>query len=248
MTDKVQQFPGTTRKVSRMSHDWEEIERDYRAGIKSISQIAREQDISRAAIHARARRRGWQRDLSVQVQQRAKEKLAREAALEAVREVGREVGRTFTPEMPPGGTADRAADGQAGDQEIVELNAEAIVHVIRGHRRDLARIRRTLSRLHAPLEQFLDTLEAWQEGEPSPEISLRLSQVMGPRETLGDLTIKLTRALTTLIPLERRAFGLDERDPTEAVDLETLGENDRAIIEEYRTAVAQELKQEMAAG
>ena len=235
MTSNVQQLPGTKRKASRRTHDWEEIERDYRAGVKSISQISREQDITRQAINRRAKQCGWERDLTNRVRRRAHEKLAREAA------------RAFSPETMPGGPGERASEAQEGDQGIVELNAEAIVHVVRSHRRDLSRLRRTLSRLHAPLEQFLDGLEAWRVAEPAPEIPVRLAHVLGPRETLGDLTIKLTRALATLIPLERKAFGLDDRDPTAADFAEALDEHDRAILDDFRAAVARELKQEMAA-
>lgn len=44
--------------------DWERIELDYRAGIKTLRQIAEEHGITHGAINKRAKRDGWERDLS----------------------------------------------------------------------------------------------------------------------------------------------------------------------------------------
>ena len=44
--------------------DWERIELDYRAGIKTLRQIADENGITHGAINKRAKRDGWERDLS----------------------------------------------------------------------------------------------------------------------------------------------------------------------------------------
>ena len=50
--------------------DWERIELDYRAGIKTLRQIAEENGISHVAINKRAKRDGWTRDLSAKIQLR----------------------------------------------------------------------------------------------------------------------------------------------------------------------------------
>lgn len=53
--------------------DWERIETDYRAGIKTLRDIANEHDISHVAINKRAKRDGWVRDLTAKIQAKAAE-------------------------------------------------------------------------------------------------------------------------------------------------------------------------------
>ena len=60
--------PGTpdasTPAGGKAAPDWERIELDYRAGIKSLRQIADEGGITEGAIRKRAKRDAWERDLS----------------------------------------------------------------------------------------------------------------------------------------------------------------------------------------
>jgi hypothetical protein len=63
----------TKRKVL----DWEAIEREYRAGLLSIREIARQFKCSDGAIRKRAKESNWKRDLSAKVRKRAHEKLVR---------------------------------------------------------------------------------------------------------------------------------------------------------------------------
>ena len=51
--------------------DWERIEFDYRVGLKTLRQIADENGISHGAINKRAKRDGWERDLSAKIQSKA---------------------------------------------------------------------------------------------------------------------------------------------------------------------------------
>lgn len=48
--------------------DWERIELDYRAGIKSLRQIGEEHCISHPGIAKRAKASGWERDLAAKIQ------------------------------------------------------------------------------------------------------------------------------------------------------------------------------------
>ncbi len=50
---------------------WELIELDYRAGIKTLRQIADENDITHFAIKKRAKRGRWERHLSEKIQRKA---------------------------------------------------------------------------------------------------------------------------------------------------------------------------------
>jgi L-amino acid N-acyltransferase YncA len=64
--------------------DWELIEKDYRAGIKTLRQIADERGVSHVAIAKRAKKFGWVRDLSEKIQAKAKEKVTRLAVNKSV--------------------------------------------------------------------------------------------------------------------------------------------------------------------
>lgn len=52
------------KPATKTAPDWEAIELDYRAGIKTLRQIAEENGITHGAINKRAKRDGWERDLS----------------------------------------------------------------------------------------------------------------------------------------------------------------------------------------
>lgn len=49
--------------------DWELIERHYRAGIKTVRQLAQEFGVSHTAVQKRATKYSWTRDLSEKIQQ-----------------------------------------------------------------------------------------------------------------------------------------------------------------------------------
>ena len=58
-------------------NDWEAIEADFSAGVKSIRSIATEHGVAESTIRKRANRDGWQRDLSTSVRSAVKAKLVR---------------------------------------------------------------------------------------------------------------------------------------------------------------------------
>ena len=57
--------------------DWEAIHGLYRAGLLSVRAIAERHGISDTAIRSRAKKNGWQRDLTDRVRQAAKAKVVR---------------------------------------------------------------------------------------------------------------------------------------------------------------------------
>jgi hypothetical protein len=57
--------------------DWEAIERAYRAGMLSLRSIAEANGVAHNTIMKRARKEGWQRDLSSKVRAAAKDKVTR---------------------------------------------------------------------------------------------------------------------------------------------------------------------------
>ena len=104
--------------------DWEAIEAEYRSGSLSVNEIARQAEITPAAVRNRAKRYGWVRDLSAQVQSATRAKLLTDV----------------TPDVTP---------SRAG--EIIEAAAARAADVVRLHRQDLAELRAREKRL---LEMF----------------------------------------------------------------------------------------------
>lgn len=89
--------------------DWDSIEAEYRAGQIPLAEIARQHEITPAAITMRAKRHNWPRDLSKKVRQAVNAKLVNSAV---------NVNKT-----PSGAT----------DDEIVEAAAERGRLVVEGH-------------------------------------------------------------------------------------------------------------------
>jgi hypothetical protein len=66
---------GLTPLPKRPNIDWEGIEMHYRAGIRSLMDIAKEYGVSDAGILKRAKAKGWSRDLAGKIKARATAKL-----------------------------------------------------------------------------------------------------------------------------------------------------------------------------
>lgn len=111
--------------------DWEAIERAYRAGSLSIRNIAEKHGIAEGTIRKRARKHGWQRDLTEQVQQAARDKLVRN-------------------EVRTSGTHDAART----DAEIVEEASTEAAAVVLSHRAELAQWRGIAQKLCGTLAEM----------------------------------------------------------------------------------------------
>lgn len=193
----------TTAKPAQAAPDWERIELDYRAGIKTLRQIAGEHGISDTAVRKRAKRDGWERDLAGKIQAKAEAIVQRQALREEYRP---------TP---------------AAEREVIEANALAVADVRLAQRRDIHRSRTTCMRLLDEMEQQAGNEQAAllaQLGE-----MLRDADDDG-RDRLNDMyqriislperakTMKaLADSLRVLVDLERQAFGMDAAAATDAI-------------------------------
>ncbi|MGX9080421.1 hypothetical protein ACWTQY_31690, partial [Klebsiella pneumoniae] len=54
----------TSKAAGTPAPDWERIELDYRAGVKSLREIADGSGVSHVTISKRAKKEGWVRDLA----------------------------------------------------------------------------------------------------------------------------------------------------------------------------------------
>ena len=191
--------PQQAAKAPPATADWERIELDYRAGIKTLRQIADEQGITHGAINKRAKRDGWERDLSQKIKAKAE-------ALVSKTLVSNEVSK----------------ERRIAERDVVEAGANAIVEVRLGQRRDIQRSRAVSMALLEELEAMVgsDTVELMSQlGE-----LMRKENERGT-DRLNDLyrkiislperakTMKdLGESLRVLVALERQAFGLDDKD------------------------------------
>lgn len=179
----------------KVAPDWERIEADYRAGVLSVREIAASQGITHGAINKRAKRDGWERDLSGKIKAKAD-------SLVSKREVSKAV------------STERAAT----DRVIVEANAEVIANVRMAHRSDIRKSRALVMTLLVELEHQTEHRELYEQlGE------LMFSPDDNGRDKLYDAYVKamslggrtstmksLSDSLKTLIGLEREAYGIVE--------------------------------------
>ncbi|MBP6616376.1 MAG: hypothetical protein KA195_00235 [Burkholderiaceae bacterium] len=185
--------------------DWEAIERDFRVGILSVREIASAHSVSHTAINKRAKAENWVRDLKAKIQAKAEAEVSKRA-------VSTEVSK----------------ERQATERQVVEANAEAIVHVRLSHRQDIKRGRSIVMRLldelelqtgpeNAALLEELGVLLRKEDDKGVDKLNDLYQKVIslpGRAKTMKDLG----ETLRVLIGLERQAFGLDDAPEGEGGD------------------------------
>ena len=195
--------------MTRKQIDWEALEIQYRAGIRSLKDIGSEFGVSDAAIIKRAKRDNWSRDLRAKIQARADAKVS--ASL--VR-------------------AEVSAQTKVREQEVVEANAQAVADIRLAHRSDIRRARNLTNSLLAELEAQTDpsTLAMLHElGE-----MLRNEDDNG-QDRRNDLYMKvislsersktmktLADSLRVVVDMERTAFSMDKDQGPAADPLTSL--------------------------
>ena len=192
--------PAAKKKaVGVAAPDWERIELDYRAGVRSLREIAAEHTLSEGAIRKRAKRDGWVRDLSAKIQAKADELVRKEAVRSEVR-----------------------TEKTASERETIEANAQAIATVKLAHRKDIQRTRGITMRLLEELEYQTGAENVYlleQMGEllrsdddkgqdKLNDLYQKIISLPGRAKTMKDLG----ESLRVLVALERQAFGLDDKD------------------------------------
>lgn len=185
-------------KPAKDEIDWEIIERDFRAGIKSVLQIGKEHDISHTAINKRFKKLGVSRDLKAKIKAKAE-------AMVSAAAVSTEVSTETKPR----------------DVEIIEANATLQANALLDHRKDIKRHRTLAMKLLAEIEAETDSLHLFEKlGEmleaPDDKGVDKLNELY--RKVIStpsrvDSMKKLSETLKNLIAMERQALGLDDVDP-----------------------------------
>ena len=195
--------------TNKPAPDWEKIEADYRAGIKTLRQIAGEHGVSHVAINKRAKRDGWSRDLSAKIAAKADELVTKGAVTSVV-----------------------TTESRISEREVIDANAQAIVSVRLSHRRDIQRSRSITMRLLEELElqsgrenaELLEQLGELMRREDDRgqdrlnDLYQKIISLPGRAKTMKDLG----ESLRVLVTLERQAFGLDDKDQKPQDSLTTL--------------------------
>ena len=188
--------------------DWERIELDYRAGVKTLRQIADENGVTHGAINKRSKRDGWERDLSAKI-------AAKADALVSKAEVSKQVSK----------------EALVTERAVIEANAQAIADVILSHRKDIQRNRSLAGKMLSELEAQTDDPELFGQlaelmAAPDQSGVDKLNSLY--RKVLSlpsriDSAKKLAETLRVMISLEREAFGVGAEAPTKA-ETEVSGE------------------------
>lgn len=195
--------------------DWEAIEPDWRAGIKSVTQIATEYTettgipVSHTAINKHFKKLGVPRDLDAKVQAKAKAMVSNAMVSGKV-----------------------STETTATDAQIIVAAATEVATVRLSHRKDINRSRALVRSLLEEIERQTDSpdlfekLAALMADAPDDESK----EEAAARKTLQDSFYKvvslsgrvdnvkkLVEAMKGLIVLERQAFGiLDDEAPPPA--------------------------------
>ena len=199
----------TPQDKAQTAPDWERVELDYRAGIKTLRQIADENGISHGAINKRAKRDGWDRDLSKKIQSRADALVSKALVSNSV-----------------------SKESKTSERQIVDANATKIADVQLGHRRDIQRKRSIVAHL-------MDELEAQVGPENASMLADLGEMMRSPddagQDKLNDLYRKvislpertktaktLAETLRITVDMERQAFGMDKDQGPAADPLTSL--------------------------
>ena len=182
--------------MARKKIDWESIEKDYRAGIKTHREIAEAHGCSHGAVQKRAKKYAWTRDLTGKIKEAAKNIVAKE-------EVAKKV----------------AKKDEIAERDIVEANANLQASVMRGQRKSVQKSCDLVGKLLAELDGVTDSgdlVELLGEAMRSDASVDKMNDAYRKIVSLPgriDAMKKLSDSMKTMVGLERQVFGLDDIEP-----------------------------------
>lgn len=177
------------------SVDWDAIEPQWRAGIKTKLQMSEEFGVSRAAMDKHFAKLGIDRDLTEKIRAKAE-------ALVTQAQVTREV----------------TAESVATERDIVDANATMQADAVLGQRKDISRSRGVVKKLFAELETQLDCADDFAKlgdlmASPDDNGTDKLNELYRKVMSLPsrvDSAKKLADALRVLIELERKVLRIKD--------------------------------------
>ena len=176
--------------------DWEAVEREYRAGRRSLRDIASEFGCAESAIRKRAGKEDWSRDISAKVKQKAEELVRKTEVRSAVR-----------------------TESAISEREQIQASAAMIADKVINQRADIQRARSIVQKLWLAVDAELDHPEEFSAiGEmlaaPDENGQDKLNDMyraaIGLPQQIKNVKL-LADAIKVLIELERRVLKIDDQ-------------------------------------
>ncbi len=219
MTDQPKIDKRKQRRDSAVRPDWASIEKDYKAGIMTVTAIARDAGIADATIRVHAKKHGWKRTIIHKVRRKTTE-----AVLRSIAETG-----TMT--HANDSSIQRAPLDEAA---IIDLAVRTQVEVIRDHRKAAGHGRsltyRMLDELDATtsnINQLADEINDSTDDGKRRAAMMKAISLPSRAATMRDLAT----AAAKWVAVERQAFGiLDDRSNADDNSMAGTVEEMRASI------------------
>lgn len=212
---------------NRPNADMIAVERDYRAGVLSNREIARNYGVTETAVRKWAKARGWTRDLKARVASAIANRAIRETAIAELdqqvrtQSVRSEV-RTEPVRSGPLRTSQIKIDPEKPqkpqdpytDEQIIDAYADAGAAAILQHRHDLNQLRNRRNRLMKHWEAAVGDLEVptiGQDGQPIAATVLSLEDIA----TATAILEGVSRVDERIVKIERQALQIDKQQDAE---------------------------------
>lgn len=205
MVSDIEKIVAVEKRKLRIQN-WIEIQTLFRSGTLSVEAIAAKYGVSKVAIYKRAKKEGWQRDLSIAAIAAAKEKVALDfvAQKRLAAEQKRLAAEPVQPYVVP----------ELSETEIIDSASDQIVDFIRQHRKSLGKTLELENRLVAQFEREIDLRE--KAYSDNPEDRLYVARLVEDGAKLLSLpqcsTVyrELTMAQSKRIEMERKILNMDD--------------------------------------
>jgi len=188
--------------MTKPATDWEAIEREYRAGQLSVSEIGRQHGVSHTAINKKAKAQAWTRNLAAKVKEAVSAQLVSDGV------------------------------STANARQAVETAAARVVEVVRSHRNDISTGRKLVGALFNELNEATEhrfDIDEAIEVETASDTNGKRAAMMRRAVALPSRAatlLSLSGALKNIITLERQAFSIEGDAPD---DPATKGDVTKAI-------------------
>ena len=191
-------------KPAKKVIDWELIERHYRAGIKTVRQLAIEYGVSHTAIQKRVTKFSWVKDLTEKIQQTAKSMVATQVV---ARSVATETKLSDAQTIQAYGGVIASVDMMQRDDLSVALS------VSRSQMVELASLGNP--EFTASLEwlgELMDESTTDENGREKPDKANDLYRYIISLAGRVKMAKEIAGAHGVYIPLQRKVFGMDGKD------------------------------------
>jgi len=190
--------------MAKFKADWEKVAAHYRAGIRSLRDIADEFGITEGAIRKRAKAEEWPRDLSERIKSKADD-LVRKSLVRS---------------------------GTIGpfETDVIAIGARAVADVRLSHRTDIARFKNIVLALLNELDEQTSSYELFSnlgkilraETDAGVDKLNDIYQKVIATPGRIDSVKKLSESLRILVTLEREAWNIKEESSGLVSDLNKI--------------------------